>query len=65
MLLLGFASGRSIPIALGAWAVQLLDKFLIFSKYQHALDVAGGLLLVGSGLYLLNAVFFLVPALAA
>ncbi len=65
ILLLGFAIGRSIPIALGAWAVQLLDKFLIFSKYQHALDVAGGLLLVGSGLYLLNTVFFLVPALAA
>ena len=34
-------------------------------RSQRALEVAGGLVLILSGLYMLNAYFFLVPGLAA
>ena len=52
-------------IGVGAWAAGWLESLKPLARYQRAFDVAGGLVLVLSGLYMLNAYFFVVPALAA
>lgn len=64
VLLLAFALGRSIPIALGAWAIGWLENLKRLARYQRAFDIFGGITLVTMGLYMLNAYFFLIPALA-
>jgi cytochrome c-type biogenesis protein len=64
LVLLAFALGRAVPIALGAGAMGWLEQVRSLSRYQHAFDVAGGLTLIAMGLYMLNAYFFVVPALA-
>lgn len=64
LLLLAFALGRALPIALGATVVGWLEHLRPLSRYQRAFDVAGGVTLVAMGLYMLNAYFFVVPALA-
>lgn len=63
-ILLAFAIGRAIPIGLGAWAMGWLETLKPLARYQRAFDVAGGVLLVLAGLYMLNAYFFVVPELA-
>lgn len=62
LLLLAFALGRAVPIALGAGAMGWLEQPL--ARYQHGFDIVGGVALVLTGLYMLNAYFFFVPALA-
>ena len=42
----------------------LLVKISPLRRWQRAFDVAGGVLLILSGLYMLNAYFLLIPALA-
>ncbi len=64
VLLLAFALGRAVPIVLGACAVDWLERLAVLRKHQKALEVAGALLLIMSGLYLLNAYWIVVPALA-
>lgn len=64
LLLLAFALGRAVPIALGAGAFGWLEQFRSLSRYQRIFDIAGGLTLILMGLYMLNAYFFVVPALA-
>ncbi len=61
---LAFAAGRAVPIALGAWAVGALESLKVLSSYQRAFEVAGGALLILSGVYMLNAYFIVIPALA-
>lgn len=63
-LLLAFALGRAVPIVIGASAMGWLERLRPLSRYQHAFDIAGGVTLVLMGLYMLNAYFFFVPALA-
>lgn len=63
VLLLAFALGRSIPIALGAWAMGWLESLKSLAKYARAFEIFGGIALVASGLYLLNAYFFFIPVL--
>jgi cytochrome c-type biogenesis protein len=53
LLLLAFGAGRAVPVVLGLW------------RSQRALEIAGGLVLILSGLHMLNAYFFFVPGLAA
>lgn len=64
-LLLAFALGRAIPILLGAVAVGWLENLSGLSRFHKAFEVVGGILLILSGLYLLNAYFIIVPGLAA
>lgn len=64
IILLAFALGRAVPIALGAWGMGWLETLKPLAKYQKAFDVAGGILLILAGVYMLNAYFFFVPALA-
>lgn len=63
-LLLAFALGRAIPIAVGATAVGWLENLNGLARYRKAFEVVGGLVLVAAGLYMLNAFFFWVPELA-
>jgi cytochrome c-type biogenesis protein len=65
VMLLAFALGRAVPILLGAWAIGWLETLRGLGRIRRAFDVAAGLTLIATGLYLLNAYFFVVPALAA
>lgn len=64
LLLLAFALGRALPILLGGWAVGTLESLKPLAKYQRAFEMLGGVVLVVSGLYMLNAFFLLIPELA-
>ena len=65
LLLLAFALGRAIPIAFGTSVIGWAERFPAVGRYQRWLDIGGGVLLILAGLYLLNAYFFWIPALAA
>ena len=65
LLLLAFALGRAVPIILGAWAIGWLESLKTLSRSQKIFEVAGGITLILSGLYMLNAYFFVIPSLAA
>jgi len=64
-LLLAFALGRALPIILGAWAVGWLEGLKPLAHAQKVFEIIGALLLILSGLYMLNAYFFVIPDLAA
>lgn len=65
VLLLAFALGRAVPLAIGAFAVGYLENLHALSRYRRGFEIAGGLTLIAMGVYLLNAVLFWVPKLAA
>jgi cytochrome c-type biogenesis protein len=62
-LLLAFAIGRAIPILLGGWAVGALESMKPLGRFQRAFEVAGGVVLILMGLYMLNAFFLVIPEL--
>lgn len=63
-LLLAFALGRAVPILIGAVAIGWLESCKFLGRYQKAFEVVGGLALILAGLYMLNAYFIVIPALA-
>ncbi len=60
VLLLAFALGRSLPILAGAWSMGWLESLAVLSRHQRALEIVGGLVLIGTGLYMLNAYLLVV-----
>ncbi|MFY9316092.1 MAG: cytochrome c biogenesis protein CcdA [Burkholderiales bacterium] len=64
LLLLAFAIGRALPILLGGWAVGALEAMKPLSRHQRAFEILGGVVLILSGLYMLNAFFLFIPELA-
>ncbi|NUJ81323.1 sulfite exporter TauE/SafE family protein [Methylocystis sp. FS] len=64
-LLLAFALGRAIPIMLGALAVSWLENLSRLRPFYKAIELIGGIVLILTGLYMLNAYFVVVPGLAA
>jgi len=64
VLLLAFALGRAVPIAIGALAVSWLENLSGFGRYRRGFEIAGGVTLIAMGVYMLNAVYFWIPALA-
>lgn len=64
VLLLAFAVGRAVPVALGAMSISWLKNLHGLVAYRRAFETLGGVTLIASGLYLLNTYFFWVPALA-
>jgi len=64
VLLLAFALGRAIPIAIGAFTLSWLENLKSLSRFRRGFEVAGGLTLIVTGLYMLNAVLFRIPELA-
>jgi cytochrome c-type biogenesis protein len=65
ILLLAFAAGRAIPIAAGAVAIGSLENLRVLSEYRRIFEIVGGLTLIASGLYVLNAYYYWIPALAS
>jgi cytochrome c-type biogenesis protein len=63
-LLLAFAVGRSLPVAIGAVSIGWLENLRGLDSYRRAFETVGGLTLILSGLYMLNAYYFWIPALA-
>lgn len=63
-LLLAFALGRAIPIALGAFAVGWLENLKGVARFRRSFEIAGGLILIAMGFYMLNAVYIWIPELA-
>jgi len=59
-LLLAFALGRSIPIILGAWSMGWIESLQILSRYQKSFEIVAGMVLILTGLYLLNEYFFII-----
>lgn len=59
-LLLAFTLGRAIPILLGAIAVGWLESLSGLRKFHKVFEIIGGILLIVSGLYLLNAYFIII-----
>jgi len=64
VLLLAFALGRAVPIAIGAFAVGWLENLNHLARYRRGFEIAGGVLLIAMGFYMLNAVYFWIPELA-
>jgi len=64
VLLLAFALGRAVPIAIGAFAVSWLENLSHFARYRRGFKIAGGVLLIAMGFYMLNAVYIWIPELA-
>lgn len=64
VMLLAFALGRTVPILLAAWAIGSLETLSGLRRWRRAFDIAAGVLLMAAGLYLLNAWFVVIPALA-
>ena len=64
LLLLAFAVGRAVPILLGGWAVGALEAMKPLARHQRSFEIVGGLALILSGLYMLNAFFLVIPELA-
>lgn len=65
LLLLAFALGRAVPVILGATAIGWLENLRVLRHSQRAFEIAGGVVLILSGLYMLNAYYFWIPDLAA
>ncbi len=53
-LLLAFALGRSLPIMAGAWSMGWLESLSALARYQRMLEMIGGVVLIGTGVYMLN-----------
>ncbi len=64
VLLLAFALGRAVPVAIGAFAVSWLENLSGLTRYRRGFEIAGGITLIAMGFYMLNAVYFWVPELA-
>ncbi|MHB1174208.1 MAG: cytochrome c biogenesis CcdA family protein [Sulfuriferula sp.] len=64
-LLLAFALGRAVPIILGAWAIGWLESLKSLRHSQHIFEIVGAVLLILSGVYMLNAYFAFIPELVA
>ncbi|MBX3672583.1 MAG: sulfite exporter TauE/SafE family protein [Burkholderiales bacterium] len=64
-LLLAFALGRAVPVLLGAIGVGWLENLSGMRRFHGTFEVAGGAMLILSGLYMLNAYFAVVPGLAS
>ena len=64
LLLSAFALGRSVPIMVGALTVGWLEHAPTLDRFRRPFEVAGGITLIVSGIYMLNAAYFWIPAMA-
>jgi cytochrome c-type biogenesis protein len=64
VLLLAFALGRAVPIAIGAVAIGWLENLKGLSRCRRGFEIVGGLTLIVMGFYMLNAVYIWIPELA-
>lgn len=65
LLLLAFALGRAVPLAIGAWSLGWLENLRFLSAYRRLFEICGAVTLIATGIYMLNAYFFWIPSLAS
>ena len=59
LLLLAFSLGRGIPVMIGAYSIGWLESLKTFTKHQRSFEIFASVVLIFSGLYLLNEYFFI------
>lgn len=64
LLRVAFAVGRAVPITVGAAALGWLQSLRGFGRYQRVSEIAGGIVLILAGLYMLNAYLLIIPSIA-
>jgi len=63
LLLLAFAIGRAVPVLIGALGISYLERMRGLSRYNRVFEILGGITLILSGVYMLNAYFYFIPGL--
>ncbi len=57
-LMLAFALGRVIPLAVGAASIGWLENLQTIGHLRRGFEIVGGILLMVIGVYLLNEYYF-------
>jgi len=60
-MLASFAVGRAIPLAVAAVAVEWVEQLKPLARFRRAFELAGSILLMLTGLYLLDGYFAFFP----
>lgn len=60
-MLASFGVGRAIPLALAAVAMEWVEHLKPLGRFRRAFELAGSVLLMLTGLYLLNGYFVFFP----
>ncbi|GCB05257.1 cytochrome c biogenesis CcdA family protein [Ralstonia sp. SET104] len=60
-MLTSFAVGRAIPLALASAAMEWIEQLKPLGRFRRAFELLGSLLLIVTGLYLLNGYFAVFP----
>ena len=60
-MLASFGVGRAIPLALAALAMEWVEQLKPLGRFRRAFELTGSLLLILTGLYLLNGYFAFFP----
>lgn len=58
LLMLAFALGRVIPLAVGAVSIGWLENLQSVGRWRRAFETLGGITLMAAGLYVLNQYYF-------
>ena len=58
LLMLAFALGRVIPLAVGAVSIGWLENLKTIERWRQGFEIAGGITLMTVGVYLLNEYYF-------
>jgi len=54
LLMLAFAIGRVIPLAVGAVSIGWLENLQSVERFRRGFEISGGITLMAVGVYLLN-----------
>ena len=58
LLMLAFAIGRVIPLAVGAVSIGWLENLQSVERFRRGFEISGGITLMAVGVYLLNESYF-------
>lgn len=58
LLMLAFALGRVIPLAVGAVSIGWLENMQTLGHWRQGFEIVGGITLMLVGVYLLNEYYF-------
>ena len=60
-MLISFAIGRAIPLAVAAATMEWIEQLKPLGRFRRAFELSGSVLLMLTGLYLLNGYFAIFP----
>jgi cytochrome c-type biogenesis protein len=58
LLMMAFALGRVVPLAVGAVSIGWLENLKTIERWRRGFEIAGGITLMTIGVYLLNEYYF-------